>query len=145
MSKRSESRGAALRATCTAVRAIVESIHAGTTEAHPVPDRLAADRAYWTPSFRRGVAPSQDDSKVYSAGHLQILLTIQGRSRYVELALLLLELEELGEITTEDAEKIFSGEDDYSLERLRSILLNTRNDHYDLAVQEEATEILSAV
>ena len=140
--------GISLRATCEAVRALIAAIHEGRLEGYPVPQCVRPDKLRWTPSFIEGKGPALLDSRPYTVSHLSLLLGNATESPsgvrphdIVRLAVLLLELQELGEITEDDLEKLFTGEIDLSMKSLGNVLRGTREDHYQI----EAQQILSAV
>ena len=144
---RPEKLGTALRATISAVRSIVTALHTG--ELHSDLTSKGAKHAYWTPSFQQGRAPESSDSTPYSALLISLMLGNASPSRKahptVKLALLILELHEVGALTNKDLEDIYAGNDGFTMELLQTVLLKTRDAHFSIEAQREAVEILSAV
>jgi hypothetical protein len=136
----SESLGIALRATVTAVRALVAAMHDGRLQGFPAPTLLRPTAQYWTPSFQQGHSPNAEGSQCYNALHISVLLGNASPSRrphdIVKLALLLLELQEIGELTEQDLEDIYSGEDGFTMNMLRTVLIKTKDVHYAAEAQE---------
>ena len=143
---RAERLGIALRYTVEAIRELIDALHTGR-----VPSVLTATRAqhvYWSPSFIAGAEPTSPDSKPFSALLLSIMLgnatADRKTNRIVKLALLLLELHELGAVTDKDMNDIFEGADNFTQELLQTILTKTHTAYVEQTAQQEAIGILSA-
>ena len=138
--------GTALRNTCTALRELVNDLHTGE-----IPSALTASRShsvYYTPSFVQGAAPESDDAKPYSALLISMMLGNQTKDRrahpIVLLALLILELREVGAMDNQDLEDIFNGVDGFTRTLLEKVLNRTRTVYVEQAAQKEAVSILTA-
>lgn len=124
--------GIALRATVTAIRSIVTALHNG--ELPSMITSQLSKNVYWTPSFQQGRAPELPESKPYSALLISLLLgnaTATYRAHdIVKLALLILELNEMGDLTEQDLEDIFNGSDGFTMRLLQTVLIKTKDAHY---------------
>lgn len=140
-----KSLGTALRATCEAIKDLVDALHTGR-----IPSALVASRSaniYYTTSFVKGRAPESPDSKPYSALLLSMMLgntTTDSRAHpIVKLALLILELREVGAMDDEDLETVFNGTDGFTRTLLEKVLSKTRTVYEEQEAQAEAIDILS--
>jgi hypothetical protein len=139
--------GTALRATCTAVRELVDALHTG--EIPSTATSRGSRNVYHTPSFQQGRAPESSDSKQYSALLISLMLGNQTADRrahpIVHIALIILELREVGAMDDEDLESIFNGTDGFTRTLLEKVLDKTHTVYVEQKAQQEAVDILSAV
>ena len=116
--------GRSLNATVLAVLQVIQAIHDRKLPAHPSYHLVKPEYVRWTPSVQPGSKPSAD-SKPYTATLLCLYLgnAKNGKPhRFVELALLLLELHERGEVTNGTLGAIFEGKTQDSARSLRKLL-----------------------
>lgn len=141
----SQTLGTSLRATVEAVRRLVAAMHAGEIKGF-LPTTLRPERLFWTPSYVQGRQPEYFDSMPYTAASLSMLLG-NNRERkahdIVRLALLLLELHELGAVSEQDLQAIYNGSDGFTQHLLHKILVRTKSVLYDDFAIDLAAEILS--
>jgi hypothetical protein len=130
--------GNGLRASVEAVRSLVAALHAGQLPSNYVVFS-SARATYWSPSFIQGRMP-EVGAKPFTALSLSLMLGNATRSYrshdIVRSALLLLELEELGEVDAEDLEFFFSSTN-LTQRMLLKVFTKTRTAHYaDEAAQQ---------
>jgi hypothetical protein len=138
--------GSALRATCIAIQELVNAWHTGALPS--MATSRSSHNARWTPSYIQGRAPQSPDSKPYSALLISLMLGNATSSRHahpiVKLALLILELREVGAMDDQDMEDVFAGEDGFTRTLLEKVLDKTRNIHFEQSAALEATSILES-
>ena len=139
MSSNTFSLGSGLRAAVAALQNLVDAIHkgylSGSVAGNPATTR-------WTPSFVTGKGPTSANSKPYSALHLSEMLGNNRGSHShpaVQMALDILELHELGELSREDMDSIYADADGLNSQLLHKVLSLTKEAHF----QQEAVSVLS--
>ena len=121
--------GLQLAAVVNAVRKAVLMMHFERIPAPAVPRSVSSRHIRWTPSFVPGAVNIARDTRPYTAETLNAVLGGTGEpSDLLTLALLVLEVNELGEITDLELEDLCSGRVEFSVRKLIKAFRDVRRE-----------------